>query len=78
MPEPAAERSPDDPDNPDNPDNPDDPAVHARELDLPARESAKPLLEQRAGEDREEGWGDQPSAGFSDDWYLSERPPHHG
>jgi hypothetical protein len=30
-------------------------------------------------DDRDVGWGERPaSSGRDDDWYLRERPPHHG
>jgi hypothetical protein len=30
-------------------------------------------------DDRDVGWGETPpSSGRGDDWYLRERPPHHG
>lgn len=30
-------------------------------------------------DDRDVGWGEQPApSGRDDDWYLRERPPHHG
>ncbi|MFE7595380.1 hypothetical protein ACFU6K_38880 [Kitasatospora sp. NPDC057512] len=39
-------------------------------------------LDQQSGDDTDAGWGDRPGAGESGgrglDWYLSQRPPHHG
>ena len=35
------------------------------------------LLPSQTTDDSDEGWGDRPS-GRDDDWYLAERPPHHG
>ncbi|MDQ0310221.1 hypothetical protein J2S46_004777 [Kitasatospora herbaricolor] len=39
-------------------------------------------LEQQSGDDTDRGWGERPgvgeSAGRGLDWYLSQRPPHHG
>ncbi|MET9616635.1 hypothetical protein [Kitasatospora indigofera] len=39
-------------------------------------------LEQQSGDDTDRGWGERPGAGESAgrglDWYLSQRPPHHG
>jgi hypothetical protein len=37
-----------------------------------------PTLPDRAEDDRDLGWGDDPAAGErDDDWYVRERPPHH-
>ncbi|MEU4586391.1 hypothetical protein AB0F92_30685 [Kitasatospora aureofaciens] len=39
-------------------------------------------LDQQSRDDTDAGWGDRPGAGESGgrglDWYLSQRPPHHG
>ncbi|MFI9329621.1 hypothetical protein ACIGZJ_19000 [Kitasatospora sp. NPDC052868] len=39
-------------------------------------------LDQQSRDDTDSGWGDRPGAGQSGarglDWYLSQRPPHHG
>ncbi|WP_257032444.1 MULTISPECIES: hypothetical protein [unclassified Streptomyces] len=37
-------------------------------------------LDQQSGDDTDAGWGDGPGAGGGRglDWYLSQRPPHHG
>jgi hypothetical protein len=35
------------------------------------------VLPTVTSDERELGWGDEPS-GYSDDWYRNERPPHHG
>ncbi|MER5348772.1 hypothetical protein ABT093_00320 [Kitasatospora sp. NPDC002551] len=39
-------------------------------------------LERQSSDDTDAGWGDRPGAGESGgrglDWYLSQRPPHHG
>ncbi|MFF4379157.1 hypothetical protein [Kitasatospora sp. NPDC001547] len=39
-------------------------------------------LDQQSGDDTDAGWGGRPGAGESGgrglDWYLSQRPPHHG
>ncbi|AUY50134.1 hypothetical protein [Streptomyces sp. CB01881] len=39
-------------------------------------------LDQQSRDDTDSGWGDRPAAGESSgrglDWYLSQRPPHHG
>lgn len=43
--------------------------------------SAAPDLWTDVGaDDRDEGWGERTelSSGLGDDWYLRERPPHHG
>jgi hypothetical protein len=37
----------------------------------------RPVLDEPADEDRPESWGDR-EGGRDDDWYLRERPPHHG
>ena len=51
--------------------------------------SVKPVYRQRdrygdgevlpsvTRDEQEIGWGDEPS-GYSDEWYRSQRPPHHG
>ncbi|MFI6152006.1 hypothetical protein ACIBCA_04875 [Kitasatospora sp. NPDC051170] len=39
-------------------------------------------LDQPSRDDTDAGWGGRPGAGESSgrglDWYLSQRPPHHG
>ncbi|WP_380285734.1 hypothetical protein [Kitasatospora purpeofusca] len=39
-------------------------------------------LERQSRDDTDSGWGDRPGAGEGSarglDWYLSQRPPHHG
>ncbi|WP_327680058.1 hypothetical protein [Kitasatospora sp. NBC_00458] len=39
-------------------------------------------LDQQSRDDTDAGWGSRPGAGESGgrglDWYLSQRPPHHG
>ncbi|MFI2610339.1 hypothetical protein [Kitasatospora sp. NPDC018619] len=39
-------------------------------------------LDQQSRDDTDAGWGGRPGAGESGarglDWYLSQRPPHHG
>ncbi|WP_371479884.1 hypothetical protein [Kitasatospora sp. NBC_00315] len=39
-------------------------------------------FDQQSGDDTDNGWGERPTAGESGgrglDWYLSQRPPHHG
>ena len=39
-------------------------------------------LDRQSADDTDSGWGERPSAGESGgrglDWYLSQRPPHHG
>lgn len=34
-------------------------------------------LDQQTSDDTDAGWGERPS-GRDVDWYLRERPPHHG
>jgi len=36
-----------------------------------------PVLPDRSTDETEVGWGDEQSR-YDDDWYLRERPPHHG
>jgi len=36
-----------------------------------------PVLPDVTSDERDTGWGDEPSH-RDDDWYRSERPPHHG
>ncbi|MFF2141777.1 hypothetical protein [Kitasatospora sp. NPDC058190] len=39
-------------------------------------------LDQQSRDDTDAGWGERPGTGESGgrglDWYLSQRPPHHG
>jgi len=42
-----------------------------------SRQSGERVLPQRSSDEQDVGWGDAP-AGYDDDWYLAERPPHHG
>lgn len=37
-------------------------------------------LERRSSDDIDQGWGERPAAGSERglDWYLNQRPPHHG
>ncbi|MFF7452737.1 hypothetical protein [Kitasatospora sp. NPDC008115] len=39
-------------------------------------------LERQSRDDTDAGWGERPGTGASGgrglDWYLSQRPPHHG
>ncbi|MEV0190414.1 hypothetical protein AB0I39_17990 [Kitasatospora purpeofusca] len=39
-------------------------------------------LDRQSRDDTDTGWGDRPGTGESGgrglDWYLSQRPPHHG
>jgi hypothetical protein len=37
----------------------------------------QPVLPDRTTDETNLGWGDE-SSGYDDDWYLNERPPHHG
>jgi hypothetical protein len=43
----------------------------------PDREDARPVLPEIPADERSLGWGDGPDE-RDDDWYLRERPPHHG
>ncbi|HST46720.1 hypothetical protein [Jatrophihabitans sp.] len=43
----------------------------------PRRQAGEDLLPQRSSDEAELGWGDRPDQ-YGDDWYLAERPPHHG
>jgi hypothetical protein len=43
----------------------------------PQRQPGEDLLPQRSTDEAELGWGDGPGE-YGDDWYLAERPPHHG
>ncbi|WP_369183290.1 hypothetical protein [Streptomyces sp. Y1] len=57
-----------------------------REAQAKARAKARLIfgdpLDQQSRDDTDTGWGDRPGAGESGgrglDWYLSQRPPHHG
>jgi hypothetical protein len=55
----------------------------AKPVELPSssrdddsRHSREEILPSTTSDERELGWGDEPSE-RSDDWFLSERPPHH-
>jgi hypothetical protein len=37
----------------------------------------QPVLPNRSSDEADVGWGDK-SSRYDDDWYLAERPPHHG
>lgn len=50
---------------------PPDPAVRSVAGD------AEPVLPVVTRDEREVGWGDEPGQ-RDDEWYLRERPPHHG
>jgi hypothetical protein len=39
--------------------------------------TGSPVLPDRSSDETEVGWGDE-SPRYDDDWYLNERPPHHG
>ena len=41
------------------------------------RHPVEEVLPSVTSDERDPGWGDEPSA-YSDDWYRNERPPHHG
>lgn len=41
------------------------------------RYTSEEVLPSVSSDERDIGWGDQPSE-YGDDWYTSERPPHHG
>jgi hypothetical protein len=41
------------------------------------RQPGKDPLPQRSTDEQDLGWGDGPGD-YGDDWYLAERPPHHG
>jgi len=42
------------------------------------RPDDEPVLPTRAGEDREDSWGEHRDAGGRDaEWYRRQRPPHH-
>jgi hypothetical protein len=43
----------------------------------PAASDAEPVLPSVTRDEREVGWGDEPGQ-RDDEWYLRERPPHHG
>ncbi|GAA2270527.1 MULTISPECIES: hypothetical protein [Kitasatospora] len=56
------------------------------EQEEPTRPKAKLVfgdpLDRQTGDDTDRGWGERPESGESGgrglDWYLSQRPPHHG
>ncbi|MGX7677924.1 hypothetical protein ACSMXN_03385 [Jatrophihabitans sp. DSM 45814] len=41
------------------------------------RHPSDEVLPSITSDERETGWGDEPG-GYSDEWYESQRPPHHG
>lgn len=53
----------------------------AKTVRSPSRGAARedgPVLPQVSSDERH-GWGEDPNDGVrDDDWYLRERPPHHG
>ncbi|MDQ1731146.1 MAG: hypothetical protein QOK10_1305 [Pseudonocardiales bacterium] len=68
----------------------DDPVVTADAESMPQVEQSPSLsrsrpsgyppdevLPSRSSDEQDLGWGDEESA-YGDDWYSSERPPHHG
>ncbi|MFD0272871.1 hypothetical protein ACFVHB_03040 [Kitasatospora sp. NPDC127111] len=47
----------------------------------PARLVFRDPLDQQSRDDTDAGWGERPGGGSGGrglDWYLSQRPPHHG
>jgi hypothetical protein len=40
-------------------------------------ERDEPVLPETTRDERDVGWGDEPSE-RDDEWYRRERPPHHG
>lgn len=42
-----------------------------------ARRDEEPVLPDVTSDERGAGWGDEATR-RDDEWYLSERPPHHG
>jgi hypothetical protein len=42
----------------------------------PPRQPGGDLLPQQSTDEQDLGWGDGPGD-YGDDWYLTERPPHH-
>ncbi|MEV7020567.1 hypothetical protein [Kitasatospora sp. NPDC093558] len=61
-----------------------EPTVQQREAAEKARTKARLVfgdpLDRLSRDDTDSGWGDRPGAGSGRglDWYLSQRPPHHG
>jgi len=43
----------------------------------PRRQPGEELLPRRSSDEADVGWGDE-SGQHGDEWYLAERPPHHG
>jgi len=39
--------------------------------------SEEPVLPEVTRDERDEGWNEA-RGDYSDEWYLNERPPHHG
>jgi hypothetical protein len=62
---------PDDLSGSDDEQTPSSPAAEVR------RQSAEPVLPRRSTDEHDVGWGDEP-AGYDDEWYRDQRPPHHG
>jgi hypothetical protein len=42
----------------------------------PAKPDESPVLPETTRDERDVGWGDEPSARDAE-WYRRERPPHH-
>lgn len=57
-------------------------ATGGTEAAAKARLVFKDPLDQQSRDDTDAGWGGRPGAGEGGvrglDWYLSQRPPHHG
>ncbi|MEU8514276.1 hypothetical protein AB0C76_22180 [Kitasatospora sp. NPDC048722] len=59
-------------------------AARQREAEEQVRAKARLVfgdpLDRQSRDDTDSGWGDRPGAGSGRglDWYLSQRPPHHG
>jgi hypothetical protein len=51
-----------------------DPSLSAQTTHRYPNEEVLPSI---SSDEQDIGWGDDRSA-YSDDWYQSERPPHHG
>lgn len=48
-----------------------------RERDPEEVPEAEPSVEdERSPDDLDTGWGERSGAGFDDEWYLAQRPPH--
>ncbi|MDQ2848058.1 MAG: hypothetical protein M3Y77_17280 [Actinomycetota bacterium] len=69
--------TPGDTENPREPSDDDRVEPPSSSANAESRHSQDEVLPRRSSDERDVGWGDS-SPEYDDDWYLAERPPHHG